>query len=104
MRRSSEEKQQFPYLVRHFFNRFFDNELVSREAEMRVTITHILALLAVPGIVTSFFLLPRYVYLAFEPPYVQDLASSVDKYFFVSFAMIVMGFITALEWEALFPD
>lgn len=94
----------YPSLVRHFFQRFFDNELVAQGAEMRVTVTEILALLALPGLVIPFFLMPRYVVLSFQRPELRGLAQSVDRYFFVMFAMVVVGFVTVLEWDALFPD
>lgn len=94
----------YPSLVRHFFHRFFDNELVAADTEMRVTVTQILALLALPGLIVPFFLMPRYVYLSFQKPVLREMAQSVDRYFFVMFAMVVMGFVTVLEWDALFPD
>ncbi|MGH9722386.1 MAG: hypothetical protein ACRD8O_19420 [Bryobacteraceae bacterium] len=94
----------FIELVRHFFQRFFDNDLVARDGEMRVTIVHILALLAVPGIMWPFFLMPKYVYLAAAGPVTRLQQMWVDEYFFISFAMVLMGFVTVLEWDALFPD
>src|SRR5207245_2716371 len=83
---------------------FFDNELVSRHSEMRVTVTQVLALLAVPGLFVTFYLMPRYVILAFRPPEERGLALAVDRYLYLQFGMVVMGFITVLEWDALFPD
>lgn len=98
------EESQFLLLARHFFGRFFDNELVSRHGEMRVTVVQILAVLAVPGLFVSLYLMPRYVSLAFQPPEQRLLALTVDRYLFLQFGMVVMGFITVLEWDALFPD
>jgi hypothetical protein len=91
-------------LVRHFLNRFVDNEIVSPEGEMQITLTKILALLAVPGMMLTFFLFPKYTVLAFLPPEVREQASLIDKYFYVTFTMVVMGCVTVLEWDALFPD
>jgi hypothetical protein len=36
--------------------------------------------------------------------YVRDLASLGEKEFFICFSMTVMGLVTVLEWEMLFPD
>src|SRR5260370_1085541 len=33
-----------------------------------------------------------------------EAASLPDKLFFITFSMVVMGFVTVLEWDALFPD
>jgi len=40
----------------------------------------------------------------FQPRMVRDMAGWLDKCFFLSFAMAVMGFVTAFEWGSLFPD
>src|SRR5712692_1585850 len=96
-------RDQFAVLIRHFFGRFFDNELVSPHSEMQASVSKIIAVLAAPGIV-CFWLLPRYTYLSFEPPDVAEAASLPDKLFFLTFSMAVMGFVTVLEWDALFPD
>jgi len=102
---TNREQGPFVQLVRHFFNGFFASDLVSTKAETGLTLTHILALLAVPGALISFHLLPKYsFYLARLPLAVQDLASLVDKCFFLAFSMVITGFITVLEWDTLFPD
>jgi hypothetical protein len=38
------------------------------------------------------------------PMYVRDLASLGEKEFFICFSMTVMGLVTVIEWEMLFPD
>jgi hypothetical protein len=97
-------RSQFPALVRHFFGRFFDNEFVAQNTDMEVTVTKILALLASPGLLLPFF---RYrTYLALDAvPLIERLPTLwFDRCFFLSFAMLVMGGVTILEWDALFPD
>jgi len=93
----------FSVLLRHFFGRFFDNELVSRNSEMTSSFAKIIAALAAPGLI-AFWLMPKYSYYAFEPANVAEAASLIDKLFFLTFSMVVMGFVTVLEWDALFPD
>lgn len=93
----------FVLLVRHFFSRFFDNELVSPHGEMNSSVGKILAVLASPGLV-CFWLITKYTALAFEPPEVMEAASLPDKLFFLTYSIVVMGFVTILEWDALFPD
>lgn len=93
----------FGVLIRHFFGRFFDNELVSRQSEMTSSFAKIIGALAAPGLI-AFWLLPKYAYYAFEPAKAAEAASLIDKLFFLTFSMVVMGFVTVLEWDALFPD
>jgi len=90
-------------LIRHFFGRFFDNELVSTQGDAHATISKVIGLLAAPGLI-CFWLMPKYTMLVFVPPKVAEAASLPDKMFFITFSMAVMGFVTVLEWDALFPD
>src|SRR5271155_3361106 len=98
------EVSQFRDLVRHFFARFFDNDLVSADGDMRSTVVNILAILAAPGMLLPFLFLSKYVKLQDQPMYVRDLASLGEKEFFICFSMTVMGLVTVIEWEMLFPD
>jgi hypothetical protein len=93
----------FSVLIRHFFGRFFDNELVSSQGDVHASLAKVIGLLASPGLI-CFWLMPKYTVLAFAPPKVAEAASLSDKMFFITFSMVVMGFVTVLEWDALFPD
>jgi hypothetical protein len=97
-------KGQFPSLVRHFFGRFFDNEFVAQNTDMQVTVTKILALLASPGLLLPFFRYTTYLSLDAWPPEAREPVLWFDRCFFLSFSMLVMGGVTVLEWDALFPD
>ena len=94
-------------LVRHFFSRFFDNDLIAINtdaADMRATVINILAMLAAPGMLLPFLFMSKYTNLQMQPMYVRDLASLGEKEFFICFSMTVMGLVTVIEWEMLFPD
>src|SRR5260370_31172303 len=93
----------FVVLLRHFFGRFFDNELVSGEGDTTASFSKIIGAVAAPGLV-CFWLMPKYTVLAYEPAAVAEAASLPDKLLFLTFSMAVMGFVTVLEWDALFPD
>ena len=115
-----DSQRQFKLLVRHFFERHFDNELVSRNSDANLGLAHILAVLAVPGLFIPLFLYPKYMDLTSRPPIynrfpkgmdwslppaaLQELAAAADRLFFVSLAMAVLGLVTVLKWETLFPD
>lgn len=95
---------QFRELVRHFFSRFFDNDLVAIDGDMRATVVNLLAMLSAPGMILPFLFLSKYVRLQDQPMYVRDLASLGEKEFFICFSMTVMGLVTVIEWDMLFPD
>ena len=96
-------RSQFIALVRHFFGRFFDNEFIAQNADVQVTVTKTLALLASPGMLLPFFRYTTYLALDGYPPEARMATLWFDRCFF-SFAILVMGGVTVLEWDALFPD
>jgi hypothetical protein len=85
----------FPALVRHFFARFFDKESLSPQGEPEASVIQTLGILAAPE---AFFV------LLFRPLTFTGWNLVVVRYLFLSFSMIVMGFIMVFEWDALFPD
>src|SRR5258708_19915154 len=92
----------FVVLLRHFFGRFFDNELVSGEGDTSASFSKIIGAVAAPGLV-CFWLMPKYTVLAYEPAAVAEAASLPDKLLFLTFSMPIMGFSTLLDWHPLFP-
>ena len=91
-------------LTKHFFDRFFESELVSPNADSRLAVAHILAVLTVPGCLASFWMMGKYAYLAIRGIPIPEHASMVDKSIFVALSMAIMGFICVLEWDLVFPD
>jgi len=87
-------------LSRHFFRRFFDNDTLSTDGETETTVVRALCAIAVPPMMAAFWLFPLYAHV---PPRSLWAAAS-DRYFFVLYPFIVMGLITTVEWEMLFPD
>ena len=85
----------FHELVRHFFRRFFDTESLSPQAEPEASVVQALGILAVP---TAFFV------LVIRPLTLVGWDLVTFRTQFVSFSMVVMGFLTLLEWDALFLD
>jgi hypothetical protein len=92
----------FGLLVRHFFGRFFDNEIVSQHGDMRTNVVQAFGLVATPGIFVPFYMIPQRV--RFDRPFEHGWVLLSDYYFFVLFSMVVMGFVMVFEWDALFPD
>lgn len=104
------EGAQFRELLRLFWRRFFDNDLIAPNAETRLALVPILSLLAVPGLIFSLRSYQQYNFhwtrIGFPiPPLPLDLEVSwFDKCLLLSVSMILMGFVTVLEWETLLPD
>src|SRR4051812_32733732 len=92
----------FILLVRHFFGRFFDNEIVAQDSDMRTNVVQVLGFVAVPGMFAAFAMLPTFV--RFDQPFANGWEVITDYYFFVLYSMVVMGFVMVFEWDALFPD
>lgn len=86
-------QRQFLALTRHFFDRFFDVDSVSAGADLHTGVIQMLAMLAVPGLMFSF-------YRRFGDGWV----ATADHYFYVSYSMTAMGFVMVLKWDSLFPD
>jgi hypothetical protein len=95
-------RSPFALLARHFFGRFFDNEIVSQEGDLRTNMVQALALVAVPSMFVPFFMLPQRV--RFHVPFQYNWLLVSDYYFFVVYSMVVMGLVMVFEWDALFPD
>jgi hypothetical protein len=89
-------------LVRHFFGRFFDNEIVSQSGDMRTNVVQAFGLVATPGLMVPFYMIPQRA--RFDRPFADNWILLSDYYFFIMFSMVVMGFVMVFEWDALFPD
>ncbi len=98
------ELRQFKLLVRTFWTRFFDNELVSPQGDMQQTVIQIVALLAAPGPIISLLLMFKYAVVGYRGAALVRVASWADKALFLTFSMVAIGFLTVISWEALFPD
>src|SRR3954454_5237292 len=96
------EMGAFLLLVRHFFRRFFDNDIVTQDADMRTNAVQALGFVAVPGIFASFPMLATGV--RFDRPFANDWQFVGNFYFFVLYSMVAMGFVMVFEWDSLFPD
>jgi hypothetical protein len=89
-------------LVNHFFERFFDKDSISPDADEWTNIVQIIALLALPGAVISLFLIADHPLIRTE--FNRMWARTGDRYAFVAYAMTVMGFVMTFKWDSLFPD
>jgi hypothetical protein len=89
---------QFSVLTRHFFHRFFQNDIVSFEDQMKERVIGGMAFLAILGVQIANTILLKYAFLDEEGP------SWVDKCLFFWIFMLLLGLITVIEWDVIFPD
>src|SRR5436305_120996 len=97
--------ERFKTLTHHFFSRFFDKDSLSpdtAEGKERATIVQIVAMLALPGAIVSLFTI-------FDHPTIRSEVTRLwlragDRYVFICYSMVVMGFVMTFKWDSLFPD
>src|SRR2546428_11581711 len=94
--------ERFKTLARHFFSRFFDKDSISTDADEHANVVQIVAMLAVPGAVVSLFPLLDHPLVRSELTRLWLRAG--DRYVFVCYSMVVMGFVMTFKWDSLFPD
>jgi hypothetical protein len=99
-----DDETHFLELARHFFHEFFENELVAAGGEARLTVVNALALLAFPPIFYTLYEVDTYANVYWNVPWQYPSVSLIDHYRFVTFSMVVIGFVAILEWDALFLD
>lgn len=92
------EKKQLIILTKHFFKSFFENEDISSESNSWKKLITVLFLLGIIAGFLSHILLKRYFLITYE----GDLW--VEKFFFITFFMIVMGVLSVLQWRNVFLD
>src|SRR5262245_19071641 len=96
--------RQFLILVRHFFARFFDGDLdrADSEAGTSLRVVPLLAILSLPGLMISFFLIPDHAPGSLIMAAAQTEAERAwlrvgDRYAFVAYGMTVMGLLMAFK-------
>jgi hypothetical protein len=97
-----EQPELFKNLVRHFFSRFFDKDSLSEGGDEHANVIQIIAMLALPGAIISLFLIVDHPLIRSELTRLWLRAG--DRYVFVCYSMIVMGFVMTFKWDSLFPD
>jgi hypothetical protein len=99
-----DDQTHFLALTRHFFRQFFENEFISRGSEARLGVVHVLAMLPLPGIFYTFYIIPTYDDIRLFFPWQYPAVTLIDQCRYVTLSMIVIGIVAILEWDALFLD
>lgn len=98
LQHSGIQTKQFLVLVRHFFHRLFQNDVVDFEDQMKERTIGVLAIIAVFSGALAYALVSKYAWI-------PDKGTSwIEKCVMITFSMLVMGFIAVLEWHIILPD
>jgi hypothetical protein len=97
----AQQSTQFRTLVRHFFDRFFADELASAEGDSRTRLIQIACAMGLPNLVVTLYLYTPYHMPHAVRPY---WAQTSDHYFYVLYSFVAMGLLTIFEWDLFFPD
>src|SRR5216683_6043923 len=96
----AQEQTQFRLLVRHFLERFFNNDMVSADGETKARLLQVVYAIALPQIVVALFLFPMY-HAPLERPFWSQVS---DHYFYVLYSFVAVGAVSIFSLDLLFPD
>ncbi|MEA2263355.1 MAG: hypothetical protein QOJ51_6180, partial [Acidobacteriaceae bacterium] len=95
-----QQQSQFRLLVRHFLERFFNNDMVSADGETKARLLQVVYAIALPQIVVALYLFPMY-HAPLERPFWSQVS---DHYFYVLYSFVAVGAVSIFSWDLLFPD
>jgi hypothetical protein len=96
----AQEQTQFRLLVRHFLERFFNNEMVASDGDAKKRLLQVMWAIALPSLVVALFLFPPY-----HAPLTRPFWSQAsDHYFYLLYSFVTMGIVSIFAWDLLFPD
>jgi hypothetical protein len=108
------ERTQFANLVRHFLERFFNNEMTSPDGDAKAHLILIAFVTGLPGFVIAIYLwtvyhsfIPHYlhnhhvIWTPGPPPYWEQVN---HHFFYVVYSFVALGIATIYEWDLFFPD
>ena len=89
---------QFRVLVRHFLDRFFNNELASAEGDAKTRLVQVACTIGILPFVVALYLYTPYHMPHQVRPY---WAQAGDHYFYPLYSMVAMGIVTIFEWDSV---
>src|SRR5512143_1727065 len=91
--------RRFRRLTRHFYRRFFDNDLVSPGGDAHVGLSHVIGAFLTPGLLVVILVLLKYALNHTTWERVIELAFD-DALLYVALSMIVLGIAATVTWDA----
>jgi hypothetical protein len=90
-------------LTRHFFRRFFENDLIAPSGDGHVGLSHLIAAFVTPGFLVVILVLLTYALVRTTWQRVVELGVD-DALLYVALSMIVLGIAATVTWDAFFLD
>jgi hypothetical protein len=101
-------RRPFGRLVSHFLLRLARGGKDAGAYEFELTLGPLLGMLAAPGAISCFLLIPKYSsllnWLRGRLHVDMLLTSAPEKYLYIALAMSACGIITVLKWDCILPD
>jgi hypothetical protein len=91
-------------LVDLFSRRFFENDLLAPDIDLRPAAVWIVAALLAPSLLWTAKRVVPYGLMSVLGPDIMEMASWFDKSLLITLAMVNAGVVTLLTWEALLVD
>lgn len=92
-------------LVRHFFVRLFDSDLIRSRGQLAVFAVGVLIALLMASAFLPLQLIRKYTDLVYlSTGEVNALVITGDRLFFLCIGMVLAGFLGAFQWQSLFPE
>ena len=89
--------------MRHFYRRFFDNDLISPGGDAHVGLSHVIGAFLTPGLLVVILVLLKYALNHTTWDRVVELAFD-DALLYVALSMIVLGVAATVTWDAFFLE
>jgi len=96
-------QSRFAILTRHFLRRFLDNDLISPSGDAHIGLSHVLAAFIVSSLLVVTRVMLRYSQFRLTWAQAADLTFD-DAVALASLAMILLGMIATLTWDAFYLD
>lgn len=96
-----EEPVQFKLLIRHFLERFFNNEMASADGEGKARLIQVACTVGFPGFIMALYLYPTYHPPRGHRPYWAQVS---DHYLYTTYSLVALGVVTIFEWDFFFPN
>jgi len=97
------ERSRVRLLTRHFFRRYFENDLIAPSGDGVVGLSHLLAAFVTPGFLVVVLVLLKYALVSTTWERVVELGVD-DALLYVALSMIVLGIAATVTWDAFFLD
>lgn len=103
--RMEETHGTFLELVRHFFARMFDSDLVTDPDQYRTFLIGVMSAICAMATYAPITSFRKYVDLTYGGFYdLYHRTAMTERFLYILMPMLLVGFVTTLHWQSLFPS